>query len=67
MGTCHRLHSLANAHGQVEWYGLFALRGGMIAMDLSGVLTSAAVSAVVSGLFTFVSQHLERRARRGNS
>jgi hypothetical protein len=33
-------------------------------IDLSVVLTSAAVSAVVSGLFTFVSQCLERRARR---
>src|SRR6266545_2206219 len=33
-------------------------------MDLSVVLTSAAVSAVVSGLFTFVSQLLERQARR---
>jgi hypothetical protein len=33
-------------------------------MDLSVVLTSAAVSAVVSGLFTFVSQGLERRARQ---
>jgi len=33
-------------------------------MDLSVILTSAAVSAIVSGLFTFVSQCLERRARR---
>jgi hypothetical protein len=33
-------------------------------MDLSVVLTSAAVSALVSALFTFVSQWLERRARR---
>jgi hypothetical protein len=36
----------------------------MTTMDLSVVLTSAAVSAVVSGLFAFVSQCLERRARR---
>ena len=33
-------------------------------MDLSVVLTSAAVSALVSGLFTFISQCLERRARQ---
>ena len=33
-------------------------------MDFSVILTSAAVSAIVSGLFTFVSQCLERRARR---
>ena len=33
-------------------------------MDLSVVLTSAAVSAAVAGLFTFVSQWLEGRARR---
>lgn len=33
-------------------------------MEISVVLTSAAVAAVVSGLFTFVSQLLERRARR---
>jgi len=33
-------------------------------MEISVVLTSAAVAAVVSGLFTFVSQWLERRARR---
>jgi hypothetical protein len=33
-------------------------------MDLSVVLTSAAVSAVVSSLFLFVSQWLERRARQ---
>ena len=33
-------------------------------MDLSVVLTSAAVSAVVSGLFTLISQLFERRARR---
>jgi hypothetical protein len=38
--------------------------GGLIEMDISVVLTSAAVAAVVSGLFTFVSQWLERRARR---
>jgi hypothetical protein len=33
-------------------------------MDVSVVLTSAAVSTVVSGLFAFVSQHIERRARQ---
>jgi hypothetical protein len=33
-------------------------------IDLSVVLTSAAVSALVSSLFTFISQCLERRARR---
>jgi hypothetical protein len=38
--------------------------GGLIEMEISVVLTSAAVAAVVSGLFTFVSQWLERRARR---
>src|SRR5882724_4361013 len=32
-------------------------------MDLSIVLTSAAVGAVVSSLFTFLSQLFERRAR----
>jgi hypothetical protein len=33
-------------------------------MDFSVILTSAAVSAVVASLFTFVSQWLERRARQ---
>jgi hypothetical protein len=33
-------------------------------MDLMVVLTSAAVSAVVSGLFILISQLFERRARR---
>ena len=67
-GNHHSYTRRAGRSGRPDDRGAEASRRGeMITMDspvILAILTSAVVSAAVSGLFGFVSQHLERRARQ---